>query len=38
LKPAPGMHDLYLVFKNADATTDQFLFGVLTATFESQPR
>jgi cytochrome c len=38
LKPTSGMHDVYLVFKNPDATSDQFLFGVLTATFESAPR
>ncbi len=35
LKPTSGMHDVYLVFKNAGVTSDQFLFGLLTATFES---
>jgi cytochrome c len=38
LKPTPGLHDVYLVFRNADAKGDGFLFGVLTATFESVPR
>jgi cytochrome c len=38
LKPTSGMHDVYLVFRNADAKGDQFLFGVLTATFESLPK
>jgi cytochrome c len=33
LKPTSGVHDLYLVFQNAAAPTDQFLFAVLTATF-----
>jgi cytochrome c len=33
LKPTSGVHDLYLVFQNAGAPTDQFLFAVLTATF-----
>jgi cytochrome c len=33
LKPTSGVHDLYLVFRNPDVTTDQFLFAVLTATF-----
>jgi cytochrome c len=37
LKPTSGSHDVYLVFKNPDAKSDQFLFGVLTATFESVP-
>jgi cytochrome c len=35
LKPTSGLHDVYLVFRNADAKGDQFMFGVLTATFES---
>jgi cytochrome c len=38
LKPTTGVHDVYLVFRNADAKGDGFLFGVLTATFESAPR
>ena len=38
LKPTSGLHDLYLVFRNPDAKGDQFLFGVLTATFEAAPR
>jgi hypothetical protein len=29
------MHDVYLVFRNPDATGDGFLFAVLTATFEA---
>ena len=37
LKPTSGIHDVYLVFKNPDSTGDQFLFGVLTAAFESAP-
>jgi cytochrome c len=35
LRPTPGVHDVYLVFRNSDAKGDQFLFGVLTATFEA---
>jgi cytochrome c len=35
LKPTTGLHDVYLVFRNADAKGDGFLFGVLTATFEA---
>jgi cytochrome c len=35
LKPTSGVHDVYLVFRNPDATGDQFLFGLLTATFEA---
>jgi cytochrome c len=35
LKPTTGVHDVYLVFRNPASTTDQFLFAVLTATFES---
>jgi cytochrome c len=38
LKPTSGMHDVYLVFRNADAKGDQFLFGLLTATFEPVPQ
>jgi hypothetical protein len=38
LRPTPGLHDVYLVFRNPDAKGDGFLFGVLTATFESAPR
>jgi len=34
LRPTPGLHDVYLVFRNPDAKSDQFLFGLLTATFE----
>jgi hypothetical protein len=33
LAPAPGVHDLYIVFTNPAATGDGFMFGVLTATF-----
>jgi len=35
LQPTAGVHDVYLVFRNPDVTSDQFLFGVLTATFEA---
>jgi cytochrome c len=35
LRPTAGLHDVYLVFRNADATGDGFLFGVLTAAFEA---
>jgi cytochrome c len=38
LRPTAGMHDVYLVFRNADSTSDGFLFGVLTATFEAGAR
>jgi cytochrome c len=38
LQPTAGVHDVYLVFRNADVTSDQFLFGVLTATFEAATR
>jgi cytochrome c len=38
LKPTSGVHDVYLVFRNPDAKGDQFLFGLLTATFEAIPR
>ncbi|MEA2762749.1 MAG: cytochrome c [Gemmatimonadaceae bacterium] len=37
LRRMSGMHDVYLVFRNPDAKGDQFLFGVLTATFEGVP-
>ena len=36
LQPVSGEHDLYLVFRSPDAKGDQFLFGLLTATFESR--
>ena len=35
LRPTSGIHDVYLVFRNPDAKGDQFLFGVLTVTFEA---
>jgi cytochrome c len=35
LQPTAGVHDVYLVFRNPDVTSDQFMFGVLTATFEA---
>ncbi len=38
LRPTSGLHDVYLVFRSPDAQGDQFLFGLLTATFESVPR
>jgi hypothetical protein len=38
LRPTSGVHDVYLVFRNPDAKGDQFLFGVLTATFEAAAR
>lgn len=38
LQPTSGLHDVYLVFRNPDATGDQFLFAVLTASFEGEPR
>jgi cytochrome c len=38
LRPTSGLHDVYLVFRNPDAKGDQFLFGLLTATFEGIPR
>ncbi|MDQ6871826.1 MAG: ThuA domain-containing protein [Gemmatimonadota bacterium] len=37
IKPTSGLHDVHLVFRNPDVKGDQFLFGVLTATFESVP-
>jgi len=38
LRPTSGLHDVYLVFRSPDAKGDQFLFGLLTATFEAVPR
>jgi len=38
LRPTSGLHDVYLVFRNPDAKGDQFMFGLLTATFEVAPR
>ena len=38
LRPTPGLHDVYLVFRSPDAKGDQFMFGLLTATFEGAPR
>jgi cytochrome c len=38
LLPSSGLHDVHLVFRNPDAKSDGFLFGVLTATFEGPPR
>ena len=38
LKPTSGSHDVYLVFRNPDAKGDQFMFGLLTATFEGMAR
>jgi cytochrome c len=38
LRPTSGVHDVYLVFRSPDATGDQFLFGLLTATFEGTPQ
>jgi cytochrome c len=38
LKPMSGLHDVYLVFRNPDAKSDGFLFGVLTAAFEAAAR
>jgi cytochrome c len=35
LQPTSGIHDLYFVFRNPDASGEGFLFGVLTATFEA---
>ncbi|MEO5588809.1 MAG: PQQ-dependent sugar dehydrogenase, partial [Gemmatimonadaceae bacterium] len=34
LRPTLGMHNVYLVFSNPDAKGNEFLFGLLTATFE----
>jgi cytochrome c len=38
LRPTSGLHDVYLVFRSPDAKGDQFMFGLLTATFEGVPR
>ena len=38
LRPVSGLHDVYLVFRNPEAKSDQLLFGLLTATFEGVPR
>jgi cytochrome c len=38
LRPTTGMHDVYLVFRNAASTGDGFMFGLLTATFETASR
>ncbi|MGH7521347.1 MAG: ThuA domain-containing protein [Gemmatimonadales bacterium] len=38
LRPTSGPHDVYLVFRNPDAKGDGFMFGLLTATFETVPR
>jgi cytochrome c len=38
LRPTSGVHDVYFVFRNPDVTSDQFLFGLLTATFEAEAR
>ena len=35
LKPTSGMHDLFMVFRSPEAKGNGFLFGLLTATFES---
>lgn len=35
LQATSGIHDLYFVFRNPDASGEGFLFGVLTATFEA---
>jgi cytochrome c len=38
LRPTSGLHDVYLVFRSPDTKGDQFLFGLLTATFEGVSR
>jgi cytochrome c len=38
LRATSGVHDVYLVFRNPDAKSDQFLFGLLTATFEAEAK
>jgi cytochrome c len=38
LRPTVGLHDVYFVFGNPDATGDGFMFGLLTATFEAVPK
>jgi cytochrome c len=35
LEPTPGVHDVFFVFRSPTAKADQFLFGLLTARFES---
>ena len=35
LQATSGIHDLYFVFRNPEASGDGFLFAVLTATFEA---
>ncbi|PYO09980.1 MAG: cytochrome C [Gemmatimonadetes bacterium] len=37
LRATWGLHDVYLVFRNPNATGDQFLFALLTAMFEGAP-
>jgi cytochrome c len=34
LRPTSGVHDVYLVFRNPEVTSDHLLFALLTATFE----
>jgi len=38
LRPTLGLHDVYFVFGNPDASRDGFMFGVVTATFEAAPK
>jgi cytochrome c len=38
LKPTPGLHDVYLVFRSPEGKGDGFLFALLTATFESETK
>ena len=38
LRPSSGVHDVHLLFRSPEAKGDQFLFGLLTATFEGVPR
>jgi cytochrome c len=38
LQPTSGVHDLYFVFTNPDASGNGFLFAVMTATFEAAPK
>ncbi|MFL5580058.1 MAG: ThuA domain-containing protein [Gemmatimonadaceae bacterium] len=35
IRPTPGVHDVFFVFRNAEAKADGLLFVLLTATFES---
>ena len=35
LKPTAGVHDVYFVFRSPEGKGDGFLFGLLTATFET---